>query len=288
VTIRVIPNEQPVGAEIRGVDLGQPLDDATLADVRAALDRHGMIYLRGQTVPPSRFLDFSGRFGAHEKHLFTQFLHPEHPEILILSNIVDNGRPVGLADAGQNWHVDGSFAAKPHLYSLLHSQEIPRDEEGRPVGDTLFASSTYGFETLDSALQDKLRGLKALHSLTRQYAKRKAQAIKGAHDKASNEQMNTAPDVYHPAIMRHPRTGKECLYVNINTTFGFKDMPDEQAIPLIEQLVAHVTRPQFVYAHKWQPGDVLVWDNFQVQHTARIDYKPHQRRLMHRTTVTGW
>ena len=288
MTIRVIPSAQPVGAEIQGLDLGRPIIAAEFAEVQAGLDRHGMICIRGQRISPERFLDFSGRFGAHEKHLFANFLHPEHPEILMLSNIVENGRPIGLADAGQNWHVDGSFNAKPQLYSLLHSQEIPVDEKGAPLGDTSFASTIYAFETLDSATRDLLRPLQALHSLGRQYAKRKAQGKRGAHDKVTTQQMDIAPDVYHPAVMRHPRTGKECLYVNTNTTFGFKGMPDEEAGPLIDRLVEHITRPEFVYRHKWQPGDIIVWDNFAVQHMVSINFGPQQRRLMHRTTVTGW
>jgi taurine dioxygenase len=289
VTLRIIPSGQPVGAEVQGVDLERPLTAAAFAQVHAALDRHGVICIRGQQhVPPARFLAFSGRFGAHEQHLFTQFLHPGHPEILILSNIEEDGRPIGLADAGRNWHVDGSFNAKPHLYSLLHAQEIPRREDGSPLGDTLFASTVYAFATLDAPTRELLRGLDALHSLARQYARRREQARVGPHQQATTGQMGTARDVWHPAVLRHPRTDAECLYVNGNTTFGLRGMPEQEASALIDRLVAHITRPGLVYRHRWQPGDILVWDNFQVQHRAEIDYAPSQRRRMHRTTVTGW
>ncbi len=289
MTIEVIPNPEPIGAEVRGIDLSRPYSEAEFAQVRGALDKHGMIFIRNQKVPADNFLEFSSRFGQHEHHLYKNFLHPEHPEILILSNIVENGKPVGLSDAGLYWHTDGAYAPRPHLYTLLHGQEIPTDANGVSLGNTMFVSAVHAFKTLDRAMQDKLRPLVGGHSLAYTHARRKKAGAKSdAGDKVAKEELAAQTDVYHPVVWKHPRSGAECLYVNENSTFGFKGMGESEAMPLIEKLCAHITRPEAVYHHKWQPGDVIVWDNLQSQHKITADFTPQQRRRLHRTTVTGW
>lgn len=138
--VTITPNAAPVGAELSGVDLRTPLAPEDLASIRSALDRHGMIVLRNQPLSPAQFVAFSALFGTLEAHVFDQFLLKDQPEVLVLSNITENGRQMGVADAGQFWHVDGAFNAKPHLYSLLNAQEIPLDAGGAPLGDTMFTT----------------------------------------------------------------------------------------------------------------------------------------------------
>ena len=281
---RVIPNGVPVGAEIMDIDLRNPLDDRSLQVVREALDRHGMIYIRNQFLEPQHFVAFSGRLGTLKRHVFDQFLLQEHPEILVISNIVENGRQIGVADAGQYWHTDGAFEAAPHMYSLLHSQEIPVEPNGPALGDTMFVSTTHAFRALPSEMQARLRGLKGFHSLIIQYEKKKSTGV-GKHVPLTDEQKARNPDRYHPVVWPHPRTGVDCLYVNEGTTFGIEGMDDAEASALIRQLCEHIVRPEVVYHHKWRVGDVLVWDNYSTQHKVNFNYGPQHRRKMHRTTV---
>src|SRR5262245_20273624 len=193
--MRVIPNEAPVGAEVAGVDLSRPVDEETFAGLRAALDAHGLIYLRGQALTPAQYVAFGRRLGALERHVFDQFLLAGQPEIVVLSNIVENGKAIGVADAGQYWHTDGAFTPKPHIYSVLHSQEIPTDDEGEALGNTMFVSTTHAFDTLPAALQQRLRPLRGLHSLIAQYEKKKSSGI-GRHVPLTDDQKRRTPDLY--------------------------------------------------------------------------------------------
>lgn len=285
--LTITPNLAPVGAELSGIDLRSAVAADELAALRAALDRYGMIFLRNQPLSPAQFVAFSALFGTLEAHVFDQFVMKDQPEVLVLSNIVEDGRQVGVADAGQFWHVDGAFNVKPHLYSMLNAKEIPVGADGQPLGDTMFTSTIHAFETLAPAVQAALRPRRGLHSLIRQYEK-KAHSSVGPHVPLTPEQRAAKPDRYHPAVWPHPRTGRENLYVNEGTTFGFADMSDDDAEPLLRELFAHIVRPQVIYHHQWQVGDVLVWDNCAVQHKVNFNFGPEHRRRMHRTTVTGW
>lgn len=285
MSLNVIPNEVPVGAEVVGVDLSRPVDDAVLAGLRGALDEHGMIFLRDQALTPAQYVAFGRRLGTMERHVFDQFLLKDHPEIVVLSNIVENGKAIGVADAGQYWHTDGAFTKRPHIYSVLHSQEIPNDEHGRPLGNTMFVSTVHAFATLPAALQQQLRPLSGLHSLIAQYEKKKSSGI-GRHVPLTPEQKQRTPDLYHPVVWPHPRSGRECLYVNEGTTFGIDGMPESEALPLIRRLCEHVSRPENIYHHSWKVGDVLIWDNYSTQHKVNFNFGPEHRRRMHRMTVS--
>jgi taurine dioxygenase len=280
----IIPNSVPVGAELRGLDVSRPLSDEDLSRLRTALDDYGVIYARGQHLTPAQYVDFGSRLGKLRRHVFDQFLHPTHPTILIISNIIENGRQIGVADAGQYWHTDGAFEAEPHIYSALNAQEIPHDENGKPLGGTMFVSTIHAFDTLDEETKNRLRGRRGFHSLIVQYEKKKHTG-KGPHVPLTDEQKARNPDRYHPLVWPHPRTGRECLYVNEGTTFGIEGMPDEEALPLIARLCEHIVRPEVVYHHQWKVGDLLIWDNYSTQHKVNFDYGPTRRRKMHRLTI---
>ncbi len=285
MVVRVVPNEVPVGAQIESLDLSVPIDDASLNIVRTALDAHGMVYLRDQQLTPAQYVALGRRLGTLEKHVFDQFLLKDQPEIVVLSNIVENGQQMGVADAGQFWHTDGAFNTHPHIYSMLHAQEIPTDAGGEPLGDTMFVSTVHAFSTLPAQLQERLRPLRGLHSLIIQYEKKKTSGI-GRHVPLTPEQKARTPDLYHPVVWPHPRTGRECLYVNEGTTFGLEGVPAEEALALIRQLCEHISRPEVTYHHKWRVGDILIWDNFSTQHKVNFNFGPERRRRMHRMTVS--
>jgi taurine dioxygenase len=277
--IQVIPSGTALGAEIVGVDLAEEIDDQTFRAVDAAYNEYMVLVFRHQRLTPAQHLRFARRFGELEVSPRTQFALPGHPEILILSNILDaDGRPIGNADAGRTWHTDLSYTATPPRGSLLYAVEVPTDARGEALGDTLFVSTAAAYEALPAARQQALLGLRAVHRAgAKQYAPG-SQLVDAVKD---------LPDVIHPVIRTHPVTGRRAIYVRAGECVGVVGMPDEDALPLIRELSDWVTRPEFLYRHRWQVGDLLMWDNCCAQHLAVKDYDLPQRRLMHRVTVNG-
>ena len=273
----------PVGAEIKGVDLAEPLDEGAFRRIEAVFHDRGVIVIRDQKLTPEQHIAFSRRFGPLEIHVAAQYLKPGFPEILVVSNVVEEGRNIGLADAGQYWHSDLSYVANPSRCSLLYAIEVPA-RDGEVLGETLFASAAYAYDTLPAAWKERLEGLTAVHRYGDRYQKQQAAGGRGA---LSQEQLAKLPDVRHAVLREHPITGRRVLFVNEGFTAFIEGMPAEESAALLPQLYAHIVRPEFLYTHRWQAGDLLIWDNCLVQHRAVRNYALPLRRLLHRTTVAG-
>jgi taurine dioxygenase len=283
-TFSAVPMDTGVGAEIVGIDLSKDMDDATFAEIRAAFYRHSVIVFRKQRITEEQQIAFSRRFGDQEIHLLTQYLHPHHPEILIVSNVLENGRNIGIYDAGRYWHSDLSYMPKPSLASILYALEVPHDEGGQPLGDTMFASVTAAYDALPENIKQHVAGLKAVNSLNHRFEKLQRDGDTSA--KLTDEQRKVSEAV-HPVVRTHPVTGRKCIFVNDGQTARILDVTEEESGKLLKILCSQCIRPEFVYRHKWQVGDVLMWDNCAVQHLAVADYKLPRRRRMHRTTIAG-
>jgi taurine dioxygenase len=278
--ISVVPTEAPLGAEIRGVDLSQSLDDETFSEIERAYAEREVIFFRNQKITPEQHVAFARRFGSLEIHNVQQFALKSCPEVLVLSNIKDgDGNFTGLADAGRTWHTDMSWSERPPRGSLLYALEVPH-RNGESLGDTLFASARAAYDSLPDAMKARVADLRAVHQLS---SRKRVQDERSRPKEATYGQ----PDVVHPVARTHPVTGKKCLYVNSGECTGIVGMPDEVALPLIEELEATVLQSQFIYRHKWRPGDLVIWDNCYCQHLAIQDYNLDDRRLMHRVTVNG-
>ena len=270
----------PFGYEILGVDINAGIDDAALAGIKRAFDAEGVVFLRGQALDPVSQVEFSRRFADLEIHFLKQFLHPDHSEILVISNIVENGRPDGQADAGRYWHSDLTYAAIPSRGSVMCAMEVPLDDAGVALGDTCFASAALAYEALDSKMKRRLEGLQAVHRFDARYRRSAATVNLDANQQAAQA------DIVHPVVTRHPITGRPGIYVNELFTVRIVGLSEDDSRNLIDELCVHVTRAEFVYRHKWQAGDVLMWDNYTVQHLAIGDYG-NARRRMHKTTLKG-
>jgi taurine dioxygenase len=275
----VRPFEGKVGAEIVGLDLSKPLNDADFARVHQAhLDYHVVVF-RNQQITPQQQIDFSRRFGILQIHVLKQFLLANHPEILIVSNIVENGQPVGLGDAGKYWHSDLSYKELPSLGSMLHAQELP--SEG---GDTLFANLHLAWDTLPQTLRDAVEGRSAVHSYTARYSEGKNAA--NWRPTLTAEQLAQVAEVTHPVVRTHPETGRKALFVSEGFTTRIVGLPDDESRALLDQLYAHSVRPEHVYRHQWQPHDLVFWDNRSLIHLA-AGCPPELRRKLLRTTIQG-
>jgi len=279
-----------LGAEIFGLDLTTPPGDDVMQAVADALHEYGVICLRDQNITPAQHVAFSRYFGELEVHVQSSFNLPGHPEIYCISNCVDeNGKPLGLAEAGRVWHADLSYMAEPSRCSLLHALEVPHDENGNPLGDTMFASAKLAYAALPEATKRRLQGLEAVHSYKCVYDKIVAKSKPGRQGlkPLSEEQKRKVPPATHPLVIAHPYTGAPILFCSEGVTESIAGLPEAEGAALLAELSAHVVKPDFVYSHKWRVGDLLVWDNIQVQHLAVDDYWLPQRRRMQRTTVKG-
>lgn len=271
--------DAPLGAEVIGLDLAQPLPDADFARIhRAHLDHHVLVF-RDQRITPQQQIHFSRRFGPLQIHVLHQFQLPGHPEILVVSNIVENGQPIGLGDAGHYWHSDLSYVERPSLGSMLHAQELPA--EG---GDTLFADMHRAWDTLPDALKRAVEGRRAEHSYLAKYEELRARSP--WRPKLSDEQVAKVRPVLHPVVRSHPETGRKALFVNEHFTTRIEGLPEDESRELLAQLFAHSVLPEHIYRHRWLAHDMVFWDNRSVMHLA-AGCPEHLRRRLNRTTIEG-
>lgn len=269
-----------LGAEVRGLDLGQPLSADDFDRLQQAHWKHHVLVFRDQRITPAQQVAFSRRWGPLQIHVLRQFQLAGHPEILQVSNIRDaQGNPEGLGDAGQLWHSDLSYKDKPSLGSLLHAQELP--SEG---GDTLFADQHAAYDALPAALKQQLDGLQAEHSYLLHYETLRAKSP--WRPALTQAQIDEVKPAVHPVVHTHPGNGRKALFVSEHFTGRIVGLPADESRDLLQQLFDHSVQPQFVYRHRWQPHDLVFWDNRSVLHLAS-GTPEHLRRKLYRTTVEG-
>jgi taurine dioxygenase len=275
----VLAFDAPLGAEIVGIDLSTPLSDSDFARVhRAHLDYHVVVF-RDQRISPQQHVEFSARFGPLQRHVLKQFALAGHPEILIVSNVVEDGKPIGLGDAGKYWHSDLSYKELPSLGSLLHAQELP--SEG---GDTLFANQHLAYEQLPAHLRTAIEGRSAEHSYLAKYAELQQNAP--WRPKLTEAQIAEVQAVVHPIVRTHPETGKKALFVSEHFTTRVVGLPEDESQALLNELFALSSRDALVYRHQWADHDLVFWDNRSVTHLA-AGCPDHLRRKLFRTTIEG-
>ena len=275
--LRPLPG--PVGAEIIGLDLSRELAAADFARVHQAHLDHHLLVFRDQRITPQQHIDFSRRFGRLMIHVLHQFHLAGHPEILIVSNIVEDGKPIGLGDAGKYWHSDISYKELPSLGSLLHAQELPA--EG---GDTLFANMHLAYDTLPAALRNAVEGKRAVHSYLAQYGQLQKEG--NWRPTLSAQQIAQVQEVVHPVVRTHPENGRRALFVSEGFTTRILDVPEDESRALLAELFAHSVRAENTYRHHWQPHDLVFWDNRSLIHLAG-GTPDHLRRKLYRTTIEG-
>lgn len=274
MSVEIMPTGAAVGAEIRGIDLAKPLDETDFDMVEDAFNEHGVIFFREQDLTPQHQLDFTRRLGDMVLNTFGESHGlPDYPGIVVISNIVQDGREIGVVRAGEAWHSDMCYTAHPPRGTMLYAHEVPV-QYGLSLGDTCFASAAAAYDALPAAMQHRLESLQAVFDFA---GRKRARPITQA-------QIDAFPAVRHAVVKSHPITGRKCLYMMRDDCTGIDHVPDGEAQVLIAALADHIVRPEFVYRHQWRPGDLLMWDNCTVQHMAVQDYAWPLRRLMHRTT----
>jgi len=267
------------GAEVSGVDLSRPQSGRIFGEVRDALHRHHVLVFRGQSLEPESFLEFGNRFGRPEPHVLDQFHHPEYTDILVLSNVKKDGKPIGLADGGTYWHSDYSYLEIPARATLLYSIQVPK-----VGGDTLFADQEQAYEDLPEAMKKRIDGLVTLNVYGNRDDLDQASRTSAFAPTQGQKEKRGAMLIRHPLVRRHPYTGRKALYAVSGTSFAIEDMPDDEGLSLLRELAAHSTQPKYQYRVKYGVGDVVVWDNASVLHSATLT-DPDDARTLFRITV---
>ena len=276
MTITITPLSPTIGAEVSGLDLREPLDDATVETLRQAWLDHIVLVFRGQKLTQEdqvRFTEYFGEQGdlARPKEYRTSGHDDVLPGIMLISNIRENGEPIGnLPDGEMMFHHDMLHAEVPHKGTTLYSVEIP--SKG---GNTLFANGYKAYETLPDEVRAPLEGRKAFNHYNY-----------GSQHKGDDKGVAAFAESVHPIFRTHSETGKKAIYVNRLMTEGVVDMDKDESDALLAKVFDHAEKRAFVYEHVWQVGDLVMWDNRCSMH-ARTDFPHEERRLMWRTTLMG-
>jgi taurine dioxygenase len=231
-----------IGVEVHGVDLSREVSDEDFADILSAWNTHSLLLFRDQKLTPGQHVAFSARFGELVVHVLDQWRLDGHPELLVISNLREGGKPIGAYNAGRYWHTDLSYMQAPSRGSLLYAIEVPRDGD-RVLGDTTFASTAAAYDALDEETKAKIADLTATFSLEYQRAKLREDGDKDSPLTA--EQIAKTPACVHHIVQQHPVTGRKLLFINEGHTVEIQGLAEDEQRELRDKLCAHCTKPQF-------------------------------------------
>lgn len=265
------------GLETSDVDVSQPMSDAQFESLERTFFAGQVLVLRGQTLTPAQFVAFARRFGPPEPHVIDQFHHPADPNILILSNRRKDGQPVGLADAGTYFHTDYSYLRVPARATMLCSIEVPK-----VGGNTLFANQYAAYDDLPETMKRRIGTMIAVHH----YGNRKvAESMsRVAASPLTDEQKAKMPLITHPIVRAHPVTRRKALYAVSGSSYGIVGMREDEAVELLDELAAHATQSKYHLSHAYRVGDVVIWDNASLLHSATLT-DPDDPRTLWRITI---
>ncbi|MEE1784608.1 TauD/TfdA family dioxygenase [Streptomyces sp. SP17BM10] len=268
------------GARITGLDLREEVGRETADRILDDLVRHRVLVLPDQELSHADHVRFSRLFGPLDVYPVARYVVPEHPEVLKISNIFENGEPIGLYDGDdqEEWHTDYSWREVMSRASLLYSAIAP--EEG---GDTIFADSTTAYDELPAEVRERIDALRAVHSMAHLVDQ---ELLTNPHKKPlSAEERERTPDVAQPIVRRHPVTGRRSLLLGSMIISGVVGLDEKEGAELLDDLHAHATKERYLYRHHWNVGDLVIWDNDATMHTRTPCDSRHHHRLLYRTTV---
>ena len=259
----ILPFSDVLGARIEGLDLSEPLDAGQSQWLADALHRHGFIVLKNQSLTPAEMVTFAKQWGRPSPHVIDTFHHPQDANILILSNVFKDGKPTGLVDAGTYFHTDYSYLDDVARCTILHAQDVPPAPNG-----TTFANQAKAYADLPSGMKEKIKGLVVKHHYgNRDNLDQQSRSVASVLNAEQAQRVNW---VRHPLVRPHPFTGQLALYAVSGSSFGIEGMPDDEALDLLRELAAHSTQDKYCYTHNYENGDVIVWDNALLLHSAPL------------------
>jgi len=271
--------DAPLGAEVSGVDLSKPLPHSDVDAIETAWRTRLVVVIRGQALSDPQLLAFSRRFGELDPpgpNPYGEPFNKAYPEINVISNVVENGKPIGgLGDGEAVWHADMTYVEVPPKAAILHSLEVPPDR-----GNTYFADMFAAFATLPDELKNAAAGRVAVHDASRNSAGMLRKGYKEVTD------VRETVGARHPLVRTDRQTGRKALFLGRRPNSYVTGMSVADSEALLDALWTHATEKQFTMCHQWQVGDVLMWNNLAVLH-RRDPFDPKTRRVMHRTQIKG-
>lgn len=268
-----------LGAVVKGLDVSQPLPGETVAALREAALAFPVLVIPGQDLSPEALVRFARSFGELQPHTAERYRHPDFPELSYISNVDRDGKVdvFGQTKRATGWHSDGSFLEVPYSFTILYGLEVPS-----VGGPTLFANTTLAYERLDEETRRRADGATAIHAI--------GSGPEGAGSPSRQkrvERPDLFPDIEKPVVRVHPETGRKALFINPMHTSHIVGEDREEADALYARLIAFCTRPEFVYEHRWNVGDLVIWDQRCTLHRAGGGVAPNERRIMLRALVRG-
>ena len=269
------PVSPDIGCEITGLDVTRDLaDPEVFVEVKDLLGKHHMLVFKGQKMDAEKMIAFTERFGELDIHILRQFTHKDHATVSIISNMED--RKANVNDVSLNWHTDLAYRKRPSAFVTLYADVVP--EEG---ADTRFAAVQRVYKDMSEEEKNHLRGRRATYSFLHLHSKRPDP------DPLTPEQLAESADVHHPLLRRRPDTGEEILYLNLPDCIGVSGLEKEEGLQTVRNLYERITDPANTIGHKWTVGDLVIWDNRTLMHSATyFDDKKYKRRML-RTVVRG-
>ncbi|MEQ8655270.1 MAG: TauD/TfdA family dioxygenase [Kiloniellales bacterium] len=269
------------GAEVTGIDLTQPLSDREAREIRLGLAENRALCFPGQKIQPADFLRFSRLFGYAHPHVLEHLRLPEQPEILVLTNIVeDESKPHGHNGAAF-WHTDNSYEAEHASATMLYALSVPAQG-----GETYICDMAAAYRALPERRRQALDRLQVRHRYGNRDAGKEHEA-----GRLQGDQVKRVPAVTHPLVKTHPISQERCLYAVAASARGIVGMPDDEALDLLEDLKSHCTKPEFVIAQRYAVEDLFIWDTLSTMHAAavmEVARSPETTRIMHRISVKGY
>jgi taurine dioxygenase len=275
--LSIRPLGKRLGTEIQGVDLAR-LDDRTFAEIEDFFRDHPVLVFRDQKLDAHQLAAFGARFGHLRPHVLEEYRHPDDPRVSFITNVAKDG---GIDRFGvkraSTWHADETYDPPEKLprLAILHAVEVPHEK-----GGTIFADMYAAYETLPLAMKEKLAGMTGRHGYTSG-----PDGLKLYGEDYVRGRNKDRVEQPHPAVKRHPVTGRNVLFVNPSHCHGFVGMTNEESEPLIEELRDHSVQDGNTYYHRWRAGDVVIWDEIATMHRGAADAAPEERRVMLRTIV---
>lgn len=283
--MKAIPTQHALGARIEGIDLGQPLTIDSRDQLIEWLGQYGVLHFPDQDLTPRHLRDFSAQFGELEINVANAYQEAGLPEVMTLSNIVVDGKPIGLSDAGQDWHTDMSYSRMIAFTNVLYALKVPV-RDGVALGATEFSNMHAAYEGLPDELKQRLEGMTAIHDFNKFWEKMRQQPG-SRRGPLTPEQRAARPPVSQPLFMVHPITGRKVLYCNPGYAIRIEQMDQADSDAMLEFLFAHQLQAKYRYAFSWTPRTVLMWDNMGTIHNAIADYRPDEHRLIKRCQVAA-
>jgi taurine dioxygenase len=281
--LRILASGKSLGATIHDVDLSVPLTQETFMEIEREIGKHGVVSFPNQDITAQHLKDFASRFGTLEVNIANAHHEPGMPEVMILSNMKKDGVPLGLSDAGQDWHTDMSYSKAIAFTNILYGVTIPF-RNGVSLGNTEFCDMRAAYVGLPDSLKAKLDGLTIMHDFNKFWENMRS---RGGSNRPplSEEQRRKRPPVSHPIFLTHPISGEKVLYANPGYSMKINELSEPESQQILDYLFEHQVQEEYRYRHSWREKDVLMWDNMRTIHNAVADYSPSEYRYIKRCQV---